>query len=164
MKRYDYKLSSKELMHEHSTGDWVKYADVKELEAELNESEEYTLKKFNFYDTGYELIEALKRNNELEAEIEKWKEVSLCQGRTLADKIIANVELEAENVRLREALEIHEAHMDIMQRDSERYLMPDDTVFNQDWFVSQMLYHLDGLMQREMQQTAREALAKEEKP
>ena len=39
---------------------------IEKLEQELNESEEYTLKKFAFYDTGYQLIEALKKINELE--------------------------------------------------------------------------------------------------
>lgn len=68
--------------------------------------------------------------------------------------------------RLKSALEMYEAHMSVMQKDAETYLTPnsDATVTemfhyrSDEWFVSRMLYHLDGPMQREVQSVGRKVL------
>jgi len=50
------------------------------------------------------------------------------------------------------------AHIEAMQRDAVAYLTPDDTGRNRDWFVSRMLWQLDGPEQRTMQDALRAAL------
>ena len=67
---------------------------------------------------------------------------------TVRELRAANDDLKDECKRLRDALEMHEAHMSVMQKDN----------CNKDWFISMMLYHLDGPMQREVQKATREAL------
>ena len=67
---------------------------------------------------------------------------------------------------LRSALEMYEVYMSVMQKDAETYLTPnsDATVTemfrykSDEWFVSRMLEHLDGPMQREVQSAARKVL------
>lgn len=63
-----------------------------------------------------------------------------------------------EIAKLKTAMGMYESLMSAMQRDAEKYLMPDDTQFSKSWFVSRILYHIDGPMQKEVQSTAREAL------
>ena len=66
--------------------------------------------------------------------------------------------LQEENARMRGALEKAWALIEGIQRDGEKYLIPDNEC-NRDWFVNRTLWHTDGPAQRDAQ-AAREAALK----
>ncbi len=60
-------------------------------------------------------------------------------------------ELRKENEILKDIIYGFNKHLLKMQADCVKYVEPDNTECGRDWFISRMIYHLDGPEQREIQ-------------